>query len=235
MPICEYGCGHEATHQFKSSQKWCCSTNVNTCDGKRKKDSDSKAGKVPLWKNGHPRGMLGKEPANKGKTYDEMFGAERALEIKQKMLENTPCRDQREVFKNLSEDRKEKIRAGMRKNRIGGYIQGSGRGKHGRYKGFWCDSSWELAYLIYCLEHSIKIERNTERFTYIFNGKEFKYLPDFIVDGTLIEIKGIWTDKEKAKISQCPKVIKVIDKISITPYIEYATTKYGRDFISLYE
>lgn len=27
----------------------------------------------------------------------------------------------------------------------GGYRKGSGRGKKGRYKGYWCDSSWELA------------------------------------------------------------------------------------------
>ena len=42
MCICEFGCNKEATYQFKSSGKWCCSSNVNACEGKKKKDSELK-------------------------------------------------------------------------------------------------------------------------------------------------------------------------------------------------
>lgn len=78
-------------------------------------------------------------------------------------------------------------------------------------------------------------KRNTERFTYVYDGTERKYLPDFIVNGELIEIKGYWTEQVREKIKQCPKPIKVLDKTSIKPYIDYVIDKYGRDFISLYE
>lgn len=82
-------------------------------------------------------------------------------------------------------------------NRINGY------GKSGKYKGIHCDSMWELAYLIYCLDHNINIKRNTEWFSYIDNNKKRAYNPDFIVNGELIEIKGIHTelvDKKKQAI-----------------------------------
>ena len=59
----------------------------------------------------------------------------------------------------------------------GGYRKGSGRGKKGRYKGYWCDSSF-------------KFERNSESFKYNFQGKDHKYYPDFKIDDTFFEIKG---------------------------------------------
>ena len=58
--------------------------------------------------------------------------------------------------------RKNKIKEKAKLNN-GGYRQGSGRGKKGWYKGFFCDSSWELAYVIYCLDHNIDIKRNTNK------------------------------------------------------------------------
>lgn len=85
MPICDFGCNKEATHQFKSSGKWCCSTNHNACDGKRAKNSESHKGKIPNWKNGHPLGAKGKSPWNKGKQigrlpiWDEKFSLEKCL------------------------------------------------------------------------------------------------------------------------------------------------------------
>jgi len=38
MAICEYGCGQEATHQFKNG-KWCCSTNTKSCPAKKELDT----------------------------------------------------------------------------------------------------------------------------------------------------------------------------------------------------
>lgn len=69
-----------------------------------------------------------------------------------------------------------------------------GRSKQGWYKGFWCDSTWELVYIIYCLDHNINIKRNKQAFEYEYNNKLHKYLPDFIVNNTLIEIKGYRTE-----------------------------------------
>ena len=48
----------------------------------------------------------------------------------------------------------------------GGIKKGSSRGKSGWYKGYWCDSSYELAYLIYNLDNSTEVERNKKGFNY---------------------------------------------------------------------
>lgn len=89
----------------------------------------------------------------------------------------------------VSEEVKKKISARM-KLVGGGYRRGSGVGKSGWYDGIWCDSTWELAFVIWCKNHGKVVARNTERFDYEFNGKKHYYLPDFVVDGELVEIKG---------------------------------------------
>lgn len=40
----------------------------------------------------------------------------------------------------------------------------------GYYDNIWCDSSWELAFVVYCKEHNMSIERNKQSFEYIFNN-----------------------------------------------------------------
>lgn len=117
----------------------------------------------------------------------------------------------------------------------GGYRKGSGFGKSGRYKGHWCDSSWELAYVIYNIEHGIKFERNTKSFAYIFEGNVCKYIPDYIMDDEYIEIKGYENKKWKCKLSQFPHKLKVLKKNDMLPILEYVIKKYGKDFIKLYD
>ena len=79
----------------------------------------------------------------------------------------------------------------------GGYRQGSGLGKKGWYKGIFCDSSWEFAYVLYCEIHSISIKRNLEKFPYEFEGKTYMYLPDFIAEDEFVEIKGYMTERKQ--------------------------------------
>ncbi len=133
-----------------------------------------------------------------------------------------------------SEETKLKLKKIAEDNGLGGYVRGSGRGKKGWYKGVFCDSSWELAYVMYCIDHDIRIQRNTEYRTYIFNGKTKKYLPDFNVEGKIIEIKGYKTDEWLAKYEANRDII-VLYKEEIGPYIDYAISVYGKDYISLYE
>lgn len=116
----------------------------------------------------------------------------------------------------------------------GGYRKGSGRGKSGWYKGVYCDSSWELAYVVYNMDNNIPIQRCKEQRTYMFEGKENIYLPDFIVNGEIVEIKGYSTNQWKAKIEANPD-IKVLYKTDMKPYLDYVSTKYGSDFIKLYD
>jgi hypothetical protein len=111
----------------------------------------------------------------------------------------------------------------------------SGKGHRGWYKGFYCQSSWELAYVIYNLEHNIIFERNTKGFIYVFENKEHKYYPDFIINGEYIEIKGYKDKKCKAKIEQFKENLKVFERKDMKMYLDYVISKYGENFIFLYE
>lgn len=171
----------------------------------------------------------------KGKTYDQIFGKEKSLTIRQKQSESgkqssstgkglTPEREQ---------ERKKKI-SEKGKNYFGGYRKGSGRGKKGWYKGFFCDSSWELAFLIYHLDNDIKIQRCKEIRYYEWEGKKTKYYPDFIIDKTIYEIKGYNTEQSKEKQRLNPDIKFLFEK-DMKLYFDYVISKYGINFIKLYE
>lgn len=103
-----------------------------------------------------------------------------------------------------------------------------GFGKQGRYKSFWCDSTWELAYVIYCLDHNINIKRNTKSYQYTYNGKIHRYLPDFIVDNKLVEIKGYYTElvdiKAKA-VNDLPLII--LYEKDLKEYFDWVKNNYS--------
>ena len=140
----------------------------------------------------------------------------------------------KESIKNASQKRKyhkecwTKISGGIRK--------GSSRGKSGWYKGYWCDSSYELAYVIYNIDHNIVFERNLEGFEYEFKDKIRKFYPDFISEGSYVEIKNFRSEETDAKISQFPHQINIFYKEHVLEiFIPYVVLKYGKDFIKLYE
>jgi len=124
--------------------------------------------------------------------------------------------------------------AKLKKN-AGGLRRGAGRGKRGWYHNIWCDSSWELAFVIYCKDYNIQIERNSQSFIYVYKGTRYKYYPDFIVNGDFIEIKGYRTKKWEAKESQFPNKLTVYDYKKMKPILEYVRINYGNDFINLYQ
>lgn len=116
----------------------------------------------------------------------------------------------------------------------GGIRAGSGRGKKGWYKGYWCDSSWELAWVIYNLDHGVGFSRNTLGLTYSFEGRTHKFYPDFILPtGAYIEVKGWMDNRNRAKIAQFGGVLSVLGKKEMEPTLTYVTAKYGKDFIRL--
>lgn len=185
----------------------------------------------PWAKRPHPRGKLGKPSWNSGKTEADDI---RISIIAQKCSLKLTGRKGRKQ----SEESRLKISETMKNKGLGGLRLKSGRGKKGRYKGYWCDSTWELAYVIYNLEHDIAFERNYEFFEYEFNGKRRKYYPDFrLSDGSYVEIKGYYTDCVRAKIQQFPKdkSLIVYDKEDIKIYLSYVEQKYGKNFHTLYE
>ena len=109
--------------------------------------------------------------------------------------------------------RRKKISESMKKNpAAGGRRHGSGRGKKGWYKGFFCDSTYELAYIIYNLDHNIEFKKCERIYTYTYKGETHKYYPDFeLPDGSLVETKGYHSevvDIKTASVTDRP--IKVL-------------------------
>lgn len=59
-----------------------------------------------------------------------------------------------------------------------------------QYNGMFFDSSYELSYFLWALYNNKAIDRPSVTFEYSANGRTHVYIPDFIVDGELVEIKG---------------------------------------------
>jgi hypothetical protein len=116
----------------------------------------------------------------------------------------------------------------------GGYRKGSGIGKKGWYKGYWCDSTYELVWIIYQLEHFIPFERNKEKFFYKWENKIKFYIPDFIQNNQFIEIKGYMNKQVEEKIKSVPN-LKILFKKDLEKEFQYVEEKYGKNFINLYE
>ena len=119
----------------------------------------------------------------------------------------------------------------------GGIREGSSRGKYGVYKGYKCDSSYELAWVIYRLEHNLPFQRNNKGFNYVYRGNNHTYYPDFVLpDDSYVEIKNFKSELTDTKIKYFPHKIKVLYKDDIKQKIlPYVISKYGKNFIDLYD
>jgi hypothetical protein len=233
--LCSYGCGQKAITIFNNG-KGCCSGSANKCQGKRRKDSILKKG-IKLGNTNRPnprKGKPGKPSPFKGKKIEELYDEEtvkrlRESSVKMGKLNGGCCADPIK-----EKERRKRVSETMKTNgKSGGYRRGSGRGKGGWYKGIWCDSSWELAFVVFNLDKGISIKRNEARYPYVFDGKTLNFLPDFIVNETdLVEVKGYMTEQNRQKIVQCTEQLTVIEKDDIVPYIDYAITNYGKDFVN---
>lgn len=126
-------------------------------------------------------------------------------------------------------ERRQKISNSMKGNENWKNNKKRGNSRQGKYKGIECDSTWELAFLVYHIEHKLNIKRCTRRLSYIFEGNTHIYTPDFETDFGIIEIKGRKDKKAIVKQQNFPE-IKVIDKYEIGPYLKYVKDKYGEEF-----
>jgi len=135
------------------------------------------------------------------------------------------------------EIRRKKISETCKNNKkSGGIRKGSGRGKKGTYKGYWCDSSYELAWVIYHIENDIDFERNNEKFIYLYRDIEEKnYIPDFKIGDTFYELKGYQNDTVQYKMKYFPFNLKILFEKDLKYIFDYVISKYGKNFISLYE
>lgn len=129
-------------------------------------------------------------------------------------------------------------KTGYLKGKSGGYRIGAGRGKSGWYKGIFCNSSYELAWVLFNLEHGIRFVRNTNWFEYVNSiGNRSKYYPDYkLLDSNeYVEIKGYKEKEFLNKTENFPEKLVILDKEKMKPILNFVKEKYGKSFISLYE
>jgi hypothetical protein len=124
--------------------------------------------------------MTGKVPWNHGLTWEEMYDSE-VLQRQQATRQSRISGAQRALAESqeLEQRRREKLSQVARRRGLGGYERGSGRGKKGWYRGHWCDSTYELAFVVWALDHEIPFVRNLEFFPYEYQGKVMRWTPDF--------------------------------------------------------
>ena len=107
----------------------------------------------------------------------------------------------------------------------------------GKYKGHYFESSLELAWIVYNLDHGIPFERCSETFEY-YDSETCRwrtYFPDFVLpDGTIVEIKGYYTqndtDKMQAVILDYRRDIVLMLKKDLAVQLNYCKNRYGKDF-----
>jgi hypothetical protein len=132
--------------------------------------------------------------------------------------------------------RRAKLSGVARQRGLGGYERGSGRGKKGWYRGYWCDSTHELVFVVWALDHEIEFERNTEPFPYEFDGRVLHWTPDFLLaDGTYIEIKGYVATEALAKFEFFYRPLRVLTRPDLEHVFDYVWRTYGKNVIRLYD
>ena len=190
-----------------------------------KKVSDKLKGRLvgnAIAKIGYTSIDKAKEAYNKNPNKCEFCGKELPFERRQRKTCSRSCQD--ELWKLWLKTNKTMM---AEKGFCGGYRKGAARGKSGYYKGIWCDSTYELVYLIYNLDNGIDIRRNTLKFPYRHNGKNHEYIPDFRVNGELVEIKNFWTEVVQVKLECVPEKISILYYEDLEEMMQYVDEKYG--------
>lgn len=135
---------------------------------------------------------------------------------------------------------KESFRDNALNNSLGGITKGHGNGISGVYKGIKCDSKYELAFVVYCLENDIDIIRNTHYFNYTssIDGTTHKFYPDFYLPGKqlYVEIKGYYQENTLDKITAMNSYnvnFTILYWDSICKCLDFIKNNLGRSYHSL--
>lgn len=192
----------------------------------RKQSVETKR-KISEWARANPRGCIVDGSSVTGRKKDPS---------KHKMIICPTCNNK---FETLISDPKVFCQPAC--VRRGGLRDNSGRGKCGWYKGYYLRSTYELAYVIYCLDHNIDIQAADMKFKY-FNSetqKESYYHPDFIVEGIITEIKGYKSktvEEKKNSVGNNPyQILYKKDLIDVFKYVEQKTELKIDQLYKLYD
>ena len=76
-------------------------------------------------------------------------------------------------------------------------------------------------------EHGYKEERNKTKYEYEWKGKKHFYIPDFLVDNKLVEIKGFPSSLTEAKLKAVTdKEISILYYKDLEHMMNYIDNKY---------
>lgn len=234
--VCDFGCNRPSIQQLKNG-KHVCADFVSQCPAMRSKNSEANTGKNPFAGRPHPRGMAGKPAWNKGRRLEDCYDPATAARLRECSRQSAKkMHDKWDPESDVETRHRRKLSLAAVARRLGQYRRGSGRGKQGRYNGVWCDSSYELAFVIYALDHGFPFERNQQSFAYVFEGRQRTWIPDFrLLGGTYLEIKGYVTNLVRAKFAAFPHPLIVVERENMKFIFDYVISTYGRNFVSLYE
>jgi len=100
----------------------------------------------------------------------------------------------------------------LKKSSVGEWHTSLAKNMHYNYNDCDLHGKWELDFAKYLDSNSIIWTRCKERFSYLFEGKEHYYTPDFYLNDyeLYVEIKGYQTLKDEAKWSCFPSDKKLI-------------------------
>ncbi len=79
---------------------------------------------------------------------------------------------------------------------------------------------------------------NGESFEYYYKNKKHKYLPDFVVNNVIYEIKGFKTELSDIKMNSVLKTnhaYEILYKKDMRFYLEYVHSKYKENILNLYD
>ncbi len=223
-------CGKIMTTKFESGRFCsiqCCNSHPHSPASKKKISIASKA---------HAEKTADKRAQNKKALIDKYERNPSRCKIC-----NAPLPYEKRELKACSKECENELHRRFRNDYIDKYGLGKHNTKHykyGTYKGVKCDSSWELAFVMYHIDHNIAFTRNTLlSFTYDYEEKTHRYFPDFIVGNVIIEIKGQDSDEARCKAASVPDSVayKLLLYNDMKPYIKYAEKTYGKDFYKLYD
>lgn len=171
---------------------------VNSCDGR---------GPRSIRRKTHPGKRGGWQ---KGKSYEDIYGANRALEIKQKLSDSLNNCNRLPWTKDAISAFSKQVSERMKAQYASGWDAVCGRSKKYDYESIVAgkikvDGTWELKVAIYLDSIGVEWSRPTNRFDYIKQcGKKSTYKPDFYVKdwNSYIEVKGYKTELDLCKWSQ---------------------------------
>ena len=120
------------------------------------------------------------------------------------------------------------------------------------YQGESFDSTWELALWIYAKDHNEEIQRCPCCFSYVYKGKQYKYFPDFLYRGDIVEVKGnqlldkdhnlveIYSGKADKKLQAKQRCMEennvhVWDYEKIKFALDYVKANYGANYLKKYK